>query len=293
MLRCNHAQHVFRFWCCQVSFLSLKFLCWWIKIHLTFFFLFVFKFALWAAVFCLTCFKEVSAKVESIISYAVAIGPAPGEVSKESKCLKVSNFCRISTNSFIPSSACKYYIFFLKLFVKPFEQRRRLGGWPFLRVSNQTGRYQPRWQVIVLPILKQSKPIISSRPQHFPRHYSGHQLHAPRNDFSSYLGGRQSNVSMTILLFSWRQLNSPWKRLTAVHLNFILKYEKVGSFSNDDGDGKENKFLRNCDYSRLSHLVRIRWCWQSKLQPDWCSRRWIRYRELKIYGCMLKLSSVR
>ena len=36
---------------------------------------------------------------------------------------------------------------------------------------------------------------------------------------------------------------------------------KIGSFSNDDGDARktalENKYLRNCDYLRLSHLVRI------------------------------------
>ena len=35
----------------------------------------------------------------------------------------------------------------------------------------------------------------------------------------------------------------------------------------------ENKYLRNCDNSRLLHLVRILKCWQSKLQLDWCARR--------------------
>lgn len=154
MLRCNHAQHVFRFWCCEVSFLLLKFLCWWIKMHMTFFFSF-FKFALWAAVPCLTCSKEVSAKVESIVSYAVAIGPAPGKVSKESKCLKFSNFCRISTNSFIPTSACKYCIFFLS------SRSNEGGGFAadhFCEFQIKSAGTKPRWQVIVLPILKQPKP---------------------------------------------------------------------------------------------------------------------------------------
>jgi len=35
----------------------------------------------------------------------------------------------------------------------------------------------------------------------------------------------------------------------------------------------ENKYLRNCDYSRLSHLARTPQCWQSKLKLDWCARR--------------------
>ena len=40
------------------------------------------------------------------------------------------------------------------------------------------------------------------------------------------LDERQSNVSMTILLSSWRPLNSSWKHLIDVHLNFIFEYEK-------------------------------------------------------------------
>ena len=127
------------------------------------FFLFVFKFALWAAVLCLTCFKEVSAKVESIISYAVAIGPAPGKVSKESKCLKFSNFCRISTNSFIPTGACKCYIFFLP------SRSNEGGGFAadhFCEFQIRSAGTKPRWQVIVLPILKQPKPGPLSRVGH-------------------------------------------------------------------------------------------------------------------------------
>ena len=45
----------------------------------------------------------------------------------------------------------------------------------------------------------------------------------------------------------------------------------------------ENKHLPNRDYLPLSHLVRI-------LQLDWYARSEIKYRELKIYVCMLKLS---
>ena len=37
---------------------------------------------------------------------------------------------------------------------------------------------------------------------------------------------RQLNVSMTIVLFSWRQVNSSWKHLTDVHLNFSLEIWK-------------------------------------------------------------------
>jgi len=40
------------------------------------------------------------------------------------------------------------------------------------------------------------------------------------------------------------------------------------------------------DYLPLSQLVRI-------LQLDWCTRSEIKYRELKIYVCMLKLSPKR
>ena len=50
------------------------------------------------------------------------------------------------------------------------------------------------------------------------------------------------------------------------HMEAVARYVsnealKIGSFSNDDGDARktalENKYLRNCDYLRLSHLVRI------------------------------------
>ena len=61
----------------------------------------------------------------------------------------------------------------------------------------------------------------------------------------------------------------------------------------------ENKHLRNfpiiqsCSHStmlRLSNLVRIRQCWRSTLLMNRLARRWIKCRELKSYGRMLKLS---
>ena len=44
---------------------------------------------------------------------------------------------------------------------------------------------------------------------------------------SKILGGRKSNVSTTILPFSWGQLNSSWKCLIDVHLSFISEYERM------------------------------------------------------------------
>ena len=40
---------------------------------------------------------------------------------------------------------------------------------------------------------------------------------------------------------------------------------------------------------RLSHLVHILQCWRSALYLDWCARRWITYRELKIYFCFAQV----
>ena len=55
----------------------------------------------------------------------------------------------------------------------------------------------------------------------------------------------------------------------------------------------ENKHFRNGDYFAIipsySHLQ----CGRRTLQLDWSVRLEIKYRKLKIYGCMLKLSSKR
>ena len=52
----------------------------------------------------------------------------------------------------------------------------------------------------------------------------------PQGLFFSYseakLGGLQSDVSMSILMHSWRQLNLSWKCSIDLYLNFIFEYEK-------------------------------------------------------------------
>ena len=50
----------------------------------------------------------------------------------------------------------------------------------------------------------------------------------------------------------------------------------------------ENKHLRNCDYLRLSYLVLAK-----QATTGLVFAPYIKYRELEIYSCMLKLSSER
>ena len=72
-----------------------------------------------------TCAKQVREK--SIIVYAVALCPA--DAKRFQRCLKVSILSRISSKNFIPFAVCNNIdIFFWKIVVKRFRQRRRLRG---------------------------------------------------------------------------------------------------------------------------------------------------------------------
>ena len=64
----------------------------------------------------------------------------------------------------------------------------------------------------------------------------------------------------------------------------------LGRFRNDDGSGKENVTWKSI-FAQLLHLFHILQCWRGMLQLNQWARCWIKCRELKIYGCMIKLSS--
>ena len=63
----------------------------------------------------------------------------------------------------------------------------------------------------------------------------------------------------------------------------------LGSFSNDEGNDKGKVALPKINIIPLcSNSTML----EKYAKLDWLSRRWIKYRELKIYSCMVKISSL-